>query len=59
MEPTVRPGGRLARFTEAALASGVRRLVLLSAARASDPGSISRARNSQRETCSLYEAELT
>ncbi|MGW7685640.1 NmrA family NAD(P)-binding protein [Kribbella sp. NPDC054772] len=37
MEPTVRPGGRLARFTEAALTSGVRRLVLLSAARAADP----------------------
>ncbi|MFF0338145.1 NAD(P)H-binding protein [Kribbella sp. NPDC004875] len=37
MEPTVRPGGRLARFTETALASGVRRLVLLSAARAADP----------------------
>jgi uncharacterized protein YbjT (DUF2867 family) len=37
MEPTVRPGDRLARFTELALASGVRRLVLLSASRASDP----------------------
>ncbi|TDO58121.1 uncharacterized protein YbjT (DUF2867 family) [Kribbella sp. VKM Ac-2571] len=37
MEPTVRPGGRLARFAEAAIASGVRRLVLLSASRASDP----------------------
>ncbi|MFG1910801.1 NAD(P)H-binding protein [Kribbella sp. NPDC048928] len=37
LEPTVRPGGRLARFAEAALASGVRRLVLLSASRASDP----------------------
>ncbi|GAA3097881.1 uncharacterized protein YbjT (DUF2867 family) [Kribbella aluminosa] len=38
MEPTIRPGGRLARFTEAALAAGVRRLVLLSASRASDAG---------------------
>jgi uncharacterized protein YbjT (DUF2867 family) len=37
MEPTVRPGDRLARFADVALASGVRRLVLLSAARASDP----------------------
>ena len=37
MEPTIRPGGRLARFAETALASGVRRLVLLSASRASDP----------------------
>jgi len=37
MEPTVRPGDRLARFAEAALASGVRRLVLLSASLASDP----------------------
>ena len=37
MEPTVRPGDRLARFADVALASGVRRLVLLSASRASDP----------------------
>lgn len=37
LEPTVRVGGRLARFAEAGLAAGVRRLVLLSAARASDP----------------------
>ncbi|MFI5696581.1 NAD(P)H-binding protein [Kribbella sp. NPDC051586] len=37
MEPTVRPGDRLARFTERALSTGVRRLVLLSASRASDP----------------------
>lgn len=37
MEPTVRPGDRLARFAETALASGVRRLVLLSAALASNP----------------------
>ncbi|WUJ74874.1 NAD(P)H-binding protein [Kribbella soli] len=36
MEPTVRPGDRLAHFTEQALAKGVRRLVLLSASRASD-----------------------
>jgi len=37
MEPTVRPGGRLARFADAALASGVRRLVLLSGGLAADP----------------------
>lgn len=37
MEPTIRPGGRLARFAGTALEAGVRRLVLLSAARASDP----------------------
>lgn len=38
MEPTVRPGDRLARFTERALSEGVHRLVLLSASLASDPG---------------------
>ncbi|MFD3405566.1 NAD(P)H-binding protein [Kribbella sp. NPDC058693] len=37
VEPTVRPGDRLARFADLALASGVGRLVLLSASRASDP----------------------
>lgn len=37
MEPSVRPGGRLARFTEAALAAGVRRIVLLSGALAVNP----------------------
>ncbi|MER7244521.1 NAD(P)H-binding protein [Kribbella sp. NPDC000426] len=36
MEPTIRPGDRLARFAELALASGARRLVLLSASRASE-----------------------
>ncbi|TDW19151.1 NAD(P)H-binding protein [Kribbella kalugense] len=59
MEPTIRPGDRLARFAEAALETGVRRLVLLSAALASNPdhplhGVEQTVRNSQAEWTILH-----
>ena len=38
LEPTLHAGARLARFAEEALANGVRRLVLLSASRATEEG---------------------